>query len=525
MSERRKNKMERFQLAMSFEVPAEKLYAAIAHNNGPSHWWTEHAQVGEKVGDEASFRFYGGGHSRFRITELDENRRVEWLCVDSDNSEWRGTRVRFEIKQDSEGSSVLQFEHVGLKPVLECYEECATGWTFILRKSLKGYLETGVGELAFMKEYEERLLNDAMTTAEIEPDTPEWDEAKSEAFSDGFIAALNASSLMMMSSIGHRTGLFDTMDGMSWSTLQQIAEAAGLNDRYVREWLGAMVTGGVVEYRPTVQTYRLPAEHARWLTRRVSPDNLSVTAQWISVLGCVETRIVEKFKTGGGLHYECFERFHETMAEESAQTVVAALQDHILPLSEGLADQLQKGIAVVDVGCGSGRAACSLAEAFPASTFTGYDLVEEAIEAATSLGRERGLDNATFLVKDITTLDEPERYDLVTAFDIVHDQKDPVTVLSNIYSLLKPGGTFLMQDIAGSSYLEKNLDHPIGPFGYTVSTMHCMTVSLAQGGAGLGTMWGEELAEKMLADAGFTKLVKHKLPHDFINVYYVMKKE
>jgi 2-polyprenyl-3-methyl-5-hydroxy-6-metoxy-1,4-benzoquinol methylase len=346
----------------------------------------------------------------------------------------------------------------------------------------------------------------------------EFDEAKAEAFSDRFVAALNASSLMMMFSIGHRTGLFDTMDGMNWSKLQQIADAAGLNDRYVREWLGAMVTGGAD------QTYRLPKEHARWLTRRVAPENLSVTAQWISVLGCVETRIVEKFKTGGGVHYECFERFHETMAEESAQTVVAALQDHILPLSEGLADQLQKGIATLDVGCGSGRAACSMAQAFPASTFTGYDFSEEAIEAATSLARERGLDNVTFLAKDITTLEEPERYDLVTAFDIVHDQKDPVTVLSNIHYVLKPGGTFLMQDIAGSSCLEKNLDHPIGPFGYTVSTMHCMTVSLAQGGAGLGTMWGEELAEEMLADAGFTELVKHKLPHDFINVYYVMKK-
>jgi 2-polyprenyl-3-methyl-5-hydroxy-6-metoxy-1,4-benzoquinol methylase len=286
-----------------------------------------------------------------------------------------------------------------------------------------------------------------------------------------------------------------------------------------------MVTGEVVEYRSTDQTYRLPAEHARWLTRRVTPENLSVTAQWISVLGCVETRIIEKFKTGGGLHYECFERFHEAMAEESAQTIVAALRDHILPLSEGLADRLRKGIAVLDVGCGWGRAACSMAEAFPESTFTGHDLCEDAIEAAISLAREKGLENVTFLAKDITNLDETERYDLVTAFDIVHDQKDPVTVLSNIHSVLKAGGTFLMQDIAGSSYLENNLDHPIGPFGYTVSTMHCMTVSLAQGGAGLGTMWGEELAEEMLTDAGFSGLVKHKLPHDFINVYYVMKKK
>jgi 2-polyprenyl-3-methyl-5-hydroxy-6-metoxy-1,4-benzoquinol methylase len=364
-----------------------------------------------------------------------------------------------------------------------------------------------------------------MAAPETTFDAIEFDNAKADAFADRFIGALNASSLMMMFSIGHRTGLFDALDGMRWSTVQQIAKEADLNERYVREWLGAMVTGKVVDYQPTSQTYRLPAEHARWLTRRASPENLAVTAQWVSVLGCVETRIVEKFKTGGGVHYECFERFHEAMAEESAQTVVAALQDHILPLSKGLADQLQKGIAVLDVGCGAGRAACSMAAAFPASSFTGYDLCEDAIEAATSLAREQNLDNVTFAARDITHLDEPERYDLVTAFDIVHDQRDPATVLDNIRSVLKTGGTFLMQDIAGSSYLEKNLDHPIGPFGYTISTMHCMTVSLAQGGAGLGTMWGEELAEQMLADAGFTGLVKHKLPHDFINVYYVMNRQ
>jgi 2-polyprenyl-3-methyl-5-hydroxy-6-metoxy-1,4-benzoquinol methylase len=351
-----------------------------------------------------------------------------------------------------------------------------------------------------------------------------FDEPKAEAFADRFIAGLNASSLMMMYSIGHRTGLFDNMDGRDWATAEQIAAAAGLDERYVLEWLGAMVTGQVIDYRPEDRTYRLPPEHARWLTRRASPENLAVTSQWISVLGCVESQIVEKFKTGGGLHYSCYERFHETMAEESAQTVVAALQEHILPLSEGLAEQLASGIEVLDVGCGSGRAACAMAKAFPASRFAGYDLCEGAIEAAVQQAGADGRTNASFRVMDITHLDEPAAYDLVTAFDIVHDQKDPVAVLDNIHSVLKPGGTFLMQDIAGSSHLEKNLDHPIGPFGYTISTMHCMTVSLAQGGAGLGTMWGEELAESMLTDAGFVDIVKHKLPHDFINVYFVMHK-
>jgi 2-polyprenyl-3-methyl-5-hydroxy-6-metoxy-1,4-benzoquinol methylase len=366
-------------------------------------------------------------------------------------------------------------------------------------------------------------LEGTMTTTE-ENDATTFDEARAEAFAERFLGALNESSLVVMLSVGHRTGLFDAMDGLDWSTSGEIAKAARLDERYVREWLGAMVSSRVVEYRPEAKTYLLPAEHARWLTRKASPENLAVTSQWLSVIGAVESEIVECFKSGGGVPYEAYHRFHETMAEESAQTVVAALHDHILPLSPGLAAQLEEGIRVLDVGCGSGRAACALAEAYPKSTFTGYDLCEEAVVAANAHATAEGLTNATFRTHDITHLEEPGAYDLVTAFDIVHDQKDPETVLANVHSVLKPGGTFLMQDIAGSSHLEKNLDHPIGAFGYTISTMHCMTVSLAQGGAGLGTMWGEELAEEMLKEAGFTDLEKHKLEHDFINVYYVMSR-
>jgi 2-polyprenyl-3-methyl-5-hydroxy-6-metoxy-1,4-benzoquinol methylase len=123
----------------------------------------------------------------------------------------------------------------------------------------------------------------------------------------------------------------------------------------------------------------------------------------------------------------------------------------------------------------------------------------------------------------VATLDEREKYDLITAFDAIHDQAQPARVLEGVARALRPGATFLMQDIAGSSHVHRNLEHPVAPFGYTISCMHCMTVSLAQGGDGLGAMWGEEKAEEMLRASGFTHVEVKKLSHDILNVYYVAK--
>jgi 2-polyprenyl-3-methyl-5-hydroxy-6-metoxy-1,4-benzoquinol methylase len=246
--------------------------------------------------------------------------------------------------------------------------------------------------------------------------------------------------------------------------------------------------------------------------------------QFVSVLGQVESAIVDCFRSGGGVPYEAFDRFHEVMAAESGQTVVAPLVDQIIPLADGLARRLDQGIDVVDIGCGSGRAMCALAEAFPRSRFTGYDLCEEAVVAARAEAARRNLANVRFERRDVSRLDERESYDLITAFDAIHDQAKPDAVLRAICCALRHDGSFLMQDILASSELHKNFDNPLAPFLYTISTIHCMTVSLAQGGAGLGTCWGRELAEQMLADAGFTSIDVHKLPHDDMNYYYIARK-
>jgi 2-polyprenyl-3-methyl-5-hydroxy-6-metoxy-1,4-benzoquinol methylase len=335
---------------------------------------------------------------------------------------------------------------------------------------------------------------------------------------------LNHAALALMTSIGHRTGLFDVMSRMSPATSEQIARQSGLNERYVREWLGAMVSGGIVEYDPQEASYHLPAEHAGWLTRDASPRNVAVSAQWVPVLGSVEEHVIQAFRHGKGVPYSAYPRFHEVMAEESAQTVVAALEEHILPLVPGLDGRLARGLDVLDVGCGAGQALMRMAEMHPASRFTGYDVSEEAIGLARAEASRCSISNVRFEARDVAEIGEVAAYDLVLAFDAIHDQARPGEVLRGIVSALRPDGVFLMQDISGSSHLHEDVDHPFAAFLYTVSCLHCMSVSLFNGGPGLGAMWGKRKALEMLLEAGFTQVRVESLPHDPINFFYVATK-
>lgn len=348
-----------------------------------------------------------------------------------------------------------------------------------------------------------------------------------EAFAGELLEMLNHGALALMISIGHRTGLFDALSELPPAACHTIAARAGLDERYVREWLGAMTTGGIVEYTADNRHYHLPPYRAALLTRAASPDNIAVFAQYIGLLGQVEDRVVDCFRTGGGVAYEHYPRFHEVMAEDSGQTVIAALDAHILPLVPGLVERLQRGIRVLDVGCGRGHALLHLSQRFPRSTFVGYELSDQALREARTQADQRGLDNVRFEGRDLSDFGitaEQEAFELITAFDAIHDQAAPQSVLNGIYRSLRPAGTFLMQDIRASSHLENNLEHPIAPLLYTLSTMHCMTVSLAQGGAGLGTMWGEELATDMLHQAGFDEVRIDRLAHDFQNDFYIAHK-
>lgn len=162
-----------------------------------------------------------------------------------------------------------------------------------------------------------------------------------------------------------------------------------------------------------------------------------------------------------------------------------------------------------------------MAREFPASRFHGVDISEEGIAAAWREAEQMGNANVRFEVRDAASLDVTREYDLITTFDAVHDQAHPRKVLRAICNALKPDGIYLMVDIAASSKLAENLTHPLAPFLYTASTMHCMRVSLAAGGEGLGTMWGEQKARELLAEAGFGRVDVKRVEGDIFNNFCI----
>ncbi|MCC8478777.1 class I SAM-dependent methyltransferase [Streptomyces globisporus] len=350
------------------------------------------------------------------------------------------------------------------------------------------------------------------------------DPVRQEEFAGRMLQVLNDSCLGYLCSIGHRTRLFDVMAQLPPSTSEEIAGTAGLNERYVREWLGGVTVGGIVAYDPADGTYRLPPEHAASLCRDAGPDNLASFLQDLALIGLVEDEVVAAFRDGGGVPYSSYPKFQELQAEETARVYDAALVDAIIPLVPGLPERLDSadGLDVLDVGTGQGHAVNLLARAFPAARFTGVDVSEGGIAAAREAAARLGLRNAHFELADAAEVTGP--YDLITAFDVIHDLARPAQTLAAVAGALRDDGVFLMGDIAASSKLEENLDLPLGPTLYAFSVFYCMTTSLSEGGAGLGTVWGRQTALRMLKEAGFGEVAVREVEGDILNVYYVARK-
>ena len=306
---------------------------------------------------------------------------------------------------------------------------------------------------------------------------------------------LRGSYVMLAFDIGIRSGLVDVLRRIERGTPGEIAEAGGLSERHVREWLSLMATVGAVTYEPVTGVFTA----APGLLAATLPPDPPPTADF----AVLAPAIADTIRNGGGVGYEAFgDGFVDRLDGSSRMTTDMFLLEAWVPAVDGLREALLNGASVAEIGCGTGHALNVLAREFPSSSYVGFDINIEALRRAEAEAREWGLANVRFERRDVVSLPDAP-FNVVLAFDCIHDQAHPRQVVSEIRRALEPHGLFVMIEPRSSSRLEDNLDNPQATFLYTMSLFHCMQVSLAQGGEGLGTAWGEDRAREMLESTGF----------------------
>ena len=326
------------------------------------------------------------------------------------------------------------------------------------------------------------------------------DSERRAEFGARLLDLMTGSVLTMLIGLGQRTGLFDAA-APGPATSAELAARAGLDERYVREWLGAMVTGGIFEYK--AGRYLLPAEHAVLLTGQRA-SNIGPAVGTLRTLSAMLPAVERCFSEGGGVPYAQYaEEAGDTLGDSWRLIYDEQLIDGFLGRVPGLPGRLEAGARVLDLGCGGGHAVNVMARAYPPSTFTGLDITAGAIARAEAERAALGLDNARFTVADAAALPANPPFDVITAFDAVHDQHRPETVLARVRDALAPDGVFVMVDAKFSSRVQENVGNPQAALCYGISLLYCVPTALAGGGAGLGAMWGQETALAMLAGAGF----------------------
>lgn len=328
------------------------------------------------------------------------------------------------------------------------------------------------------------------------------DQEQVKRFAQKMLGIYTGGVLTQMTDIGYRTCLFEA-SAQGLATSEELSQRAGLHERYVREWLGAMTTSSVYQYDADTERYSLPPEHALLLTGK-SSRNLGPISRLINQLGEQVPRLVDRFHDGGGIPYDAYRPdFTHSLDDVWRRIYDEQLVDGFLGQIDDLTGALERGIRVLDVGCGTGHAVNVLAERFPASTFVGYDLADDAITLARQEAEEMALSNVTFDVLDVADLSVEPQYDLIMAFDTIHDLAAPEAALHRIRRALAPDGVFLMIEFKFSSRVDENIGNPFASMYYGLSLLHCTPVSIASGGPGLGAVWGEQTARKLLSEAGF----------------------
>jgi ubiquinone/menaquinone biosynthesis C-methylase UbiE len=343
-----------------------------------------------------------------------------------------------------------------------------------------------------------------------------------KAFTDKVFGDMAGAMAVGLGFVGVKTGLFRAMAGKGPLTLDEVVAASGLQPRYVEEWLKGMTCAGYLEYEPSSATYRLPEEHAFLLASDDTDHFVGGLLSMAPVLLRVAPQVAHAFEHGGGVPFEDYgsdgvEALDLVNRGQYEQRFV----DHWLKSLPDVLARLEAGGRALDAGCGAGRVVLTLAKAFPRATIVGADPDAESIRHANAAADAQGLrKRVRFHVATAAELAGIEKFDLITICDCLHDFAAPVETLKDIRALLKPDGVLLVIEPKAADRLEDNR-HSIGTMYYGFSVFHCMTQSLARGGAGLGTCLGPSGAKALLLQAGFTRFEVLDIRSQVLSFYAV----
>jgi 2-polyprenyl-3-methyl-5-hydroxy-6-metoxy-1,4-benzoquinol methylase len=308
--------------------------------------------------------------------------------------------------------------------------------------------------------------------------------------------------------IGFRLGLFDALHEHGPATAAELARRTGLSERYVREWALAQAANGYIDFEHVGGRYSLTPEQAMVFAVKESPVYLAGAFDLATAMIEGQPKVEAAFRSGQGVAWgDSSGCLFCAVGAFFRPGYVNAIVQAWLPALEGVLPRLQAGVKVADVGCGVGFSTLLMAEAFPNSSFVGYDFHAPSIEQANAHARAHGLaarvSFETAKAKEIAARD----FDLVTMFDCLHDMGDPRGCAAQMRKLLKPDGVWMIVEPIAADQPADNIASPVGRLYYNASTMICVPTSLAQEvGEALGAQAGEAKLSEVLTGAGFSRV-------------------
>jgi SAM-dependent methyltransferase len=348
------------------------------------------------------------------------------------------------------------------------------------------------------------------------------DQEKAQAFVQKAFTDINGAMVSVMCSLGDQLGLFKDLHANGPATSDELAERAGIQERYAREWLSSMAGAGYLTYDPSSKRFTMPPEHAAVLAEENGLFFFGGLYQQLPAMVSIYDQLLHAFRNGGGVpQAEYGERFWDGFERFSGSQFENLLVQAWIPAMPDVQSRLERGALVADVGCGRGRALIKLAQAFPNSRFVGYDAYAPTIDRATANAEAAGVAERVSFHKRDAGQGLPEQCDIVTTFDVVHDAVDPRGLLRAIRQGLKSDGLYVCLEIKCADRLEDNFG-PMGGIFYAVSNLYCMTTSLAGNGEGLGTMGlPQGKLTELCLEAGFSSLREVPIENPFNTLFEV----